>query len=1147
MQAWKTLSRRPTLASINITYHKTIGHRLRDIIEYVGNATHPFVKHIFPNFIAVHYFYIISLSIIGSILIYPVRNFSYIDILFMATGAATQGGLNTINVNEMSLYQQIVLYLICCLTTPIWIHGVLAFVRLYWFERYFDGIRDWSKKNFKVRRTKTLIQREMTRTATEAQRRHKTAGRANADFQSKLFSGQMIKREEQGGVKENYEMNSLKDAPTGGSEHKDPHTSSSTGTTKSDQEDSPMIKFGDMPKPRKSPKKPADVEKFSGRRRSEDITPADMFRSIAMLQNRHNGEEEEHDGPALVIRGPAERRQGSDPSWTSVFHSDKNEETKPQKIRRPAVHSVDPPQSLATRRTTSLQESEHSPTSWGSQSESKPRTPSSIHFNIGMMPSSQPGTPQFHSSNRRKLNTRIMKKLTPHNKLGKRLRKAVTYTDEDGNDADFEQDSSTSGADRDQDEQSLASVGMSSQPSSQLPSMEKVQSTLAVPSEDATGGSKFYKRSLTMEPPGNSDWDVLTKSPSFQKMIYNKWKDERRRKKGVIHSAYRRPSLAHSTSELDTGASLGHNARTMTDEAALGNDEEYFGMTFEEPTDRPRLKRMSTNYLSWQPKIGRNSTFVGMSDVQRAELGGVEYRAIKLLCKLLLLYYIGFHVMGMVMLLPWITQMKHYAKLVREDGVTPAWWGFFTSMSSFNDLGMTLTPDSMVSFNKAIYPLIVMMWFIIIGNTGFPVFLRFIIWVMFKVSPELSLIKESLGFLLDHPRRCFTLLFPSAPTWWLLFILVTLNVIDLILFIVLDLNSQVVEGLSSGFKVLNGLFQAVSTRTAGFTILNLSKLHPSIQVSYMLMMYVSVLPLAISIRRTNVYEEQSLGIYDNGGDGAHHKESSSDSQSEDEQNLEKSAKSFIGAHLRRQLSFDLWFLFLGLFIICISEGGKIQDTSKPDFTVFQVLFEIVSAYGTVGLSLGYPNTDQSFSGQFNTFSKVIIIGMLIRGRHRGLPYSLDRAIILPSQKLERRDQLQGLKQEQHGTVAKDPIVDYLRRQSKSAKGQLRSLLSRQKRSSSDESVPLRSFTDYEASGQPSASNASNLSPSFHSSPRSQSLSQGDAETYAGEESSSLSSDFRDMTVSGSSIGPHNEEVPHFSDEPPTALEGPRAFEPSTYN
>jgi Trk-type K+ transport system membrane component len=44
-------------------------------------------------------------------------------------------------------------------------------------------------------------------------------------------------------------------------------------------------------------------------------------------------------------------------------------------------------------------------------------------------------------------------------------------------------------------------------------------------------------------------------------------------------------------------------------------------------------------------------------------------------------------------------------------------------------------------------------------------------------------------------------------------------------------------------------------------ITNLQLLHPAVLVSYLIMMYISVFPLAISIRRTNVYEEQSLGIY----------------------------------------------------------------------------------------------------------------------------------------------------------------------------------------------------------------------------------------------------------------------------------------------
>lgn len=53
----------------------------------------------------------------------------------------------------------------------------------------------------------------------------------------------------------------------------------------------------------------------------------------------------------------------------------------------------------------------------------------------------------------------------------------------------------------------------------------------------------------------------------------------------------------------------------------------------------------------------------------------------------------------------------------------------------------------------------------------------------------------------------------------------------------------------------------------------------------------------------------------------------------------------------------------------------------------------------VGLSLGYPGVNYSLSGEFNVFSKLVICAMMIRGRHRGLPYQLDRAILLPSEHL----------------------------------------------------------------------------------------------------------------------------------------------------
>lgn len=158
----------------------------------------------------------------------------------------------------------------------------------------------------------------------------------------------------------------------------------------------------------------------------------------------------------------------------------------------------------------------------------------------------------------------------------------------------------------------------------------------------------------------------------------------------------------------------------------------------------------------------------------------------------------------------------------------------------------------------------------------------------------------------------------------------------------------------------------------------------------MIMMYISVFPIAISMRRTNVYEERSLGIYG----------------SPDEEDEDTKQPSYIGAHLRRQLSFDLWYIFLGLFVIAIVDADRLESSADGDaFSLFSVLFEIVSAYGTVGLSLGYPNTNASFSSQFRTISKLVIIAMQIRGRHRGLPYALDRAILLPSESLHDKEQV----------------------------------------------------------------------------------------------------------------------------------------------
>ncbi|KAH9900583.1 potassium transport protein TRK1/TRK2 [Xylariomycetidae sp. FL2044] len=431
-------------------------------------------------------------------------------------------------------------------------------------------------------------------------------------------------------------------------------------------------------------------------------------------------------------------------------------------------------------------------------------------------------------------------------------------------------------------------------------------------------------------------------------------------------------------------------------------------------------------YLSWQPTLGRNSVFIGLTEEQREELGGIEYRSLKTLALVLTIYFWGYSLFAMITLVPWIvTNNERWGRVVDAAGVNRTWWGFFTANSAFMDLGYTLTPDSMISFKTAQFPLLIMSFLIVIGNTAFPIMLRFMIWLFSLVVPKGSGIWEELKFLLDHPRRCFTLLFPSNATWWLFFILVVLNGVDLILFIILDLNAHAVSDLPLNIRFLDGWFQAASTRTAGFACVNLSLLHPAIQTSYLIMMYISVFPVAISIRRTNVYEEKSLGVY--GGPS-------------DDDDSKQSGVSYVGNHLRRQLSFDLWYLFVGYFLLTITEGSRLMlPEDQGGFSMFAVLFEVVSAYGTVGLSLGYGSINASLCSQFTVLGKLIVIAMQIRGRHRGLPYGLDRAVLLPSENLDRKEAEEAGARQDRRQSSMSVAGDGTRRPSSLVRGRSRSV------------------------------------------------------------------------------------------------------------
>ncbi|KAK6196976.1 multisubstrate pseudouridine synthase 7 [Pestalotiopsis sp. IQ-011] len=744
------------------------------------------------NFITVHYFIIIGLTIVASILIFGAGrgNIAYIDALFFASGSNTQAGLNTVDTNLLNTFQQVVLFLCCMVTNPIAINSGVVFLRLYWFEKRFQGI----VKDARSRRT--TITKSRSKAKPSVPDLEKGVGGRNIQVMHNTAKASRMTND--GLLLDEYDLNAAQQSHPGLE-----HLNSGNYNPPASPRD-PTIKFSD--KVKRSDALTAEGDETDAMVRPSKRTEAEH---IAILERQRN-----EDHGTLRIPGPRDAERG-------VLPEELNGGQYDDEFISPLDH-------VRTQRNSS------EPTRVSSHPEG-PKT-------ITIAEPEHPKRSEFV--------------------------------------------------------------------------------------EDAHAATKTMSALKFRKPRGNGE-----------QLHHTNTNEE-------SHNPLRRIRTA-----------LSHNKHT-------------------DPMP----------YLSWQPTLGRNSEFLDLSEEQREELGGIEYRSLKTLAVVTTCYFFGFWIFGVICLLPWIlVNNETYGSVVDGVGQGRTWWAIFTANSAFMDLGFTLTPDSMNSFNTAIFPLLIMSFLIVIGNTGFPIMLRFCIWFTSLFVPHGSGLWEELRFLLDHPRRCFTLLFPSTATWWLFLILVVLNGVDLIFFIILDLGTGAVADLPLNIRFLDGWFQAASTRTAGFSVINLAEIHPAVQTSYLIMMYISVFPIAISVRRTNVYEEKSLGLY---------------GTAQDYEEAKESGFSYVGAHLRRQLSFDLWYIFIGYFILTISEGPRLMT---GDFSMFAVLFEIVSAYGTVGLSLGYTGINASLASQFSVVGKLVVIAMMIRGRHRGLPYGLDRAILLPSESLNRQE------------------------------------------------------------------------------------------------------------------------------------------------
>ena len=119
--------------------------------------------------------------------------------------------------------------------------------------------------------------------------------------------------------------------------------------------------------------------------------------------------------------------------------------------------------------------------------------------------------------------------------------------------------------------------------------------------------------------------------------------------------------------------------------------------------------------------------------------------------------------------------------------------------------------------------------------------------------------------------------------------------------------------------------------------------------------------------------------------------------------FEQTKSYFVRQQLLAQLAHDGWWIALAVFLIMVIEASQFE-ANPAVFSVFNVIFEVVSGYGCVGISIGLPNEAYSFCGAWHKLSKLVLCAVMIRGRHRGLPVAIDQAVLLPSENLHMAEE-----------------------------------------------------------------------------------------------------------------------------------------------
>ena len=263
-----------------------------------------------------------------------------------------------------------------------------------------------------------------------------------------------------------------------------------------------------------------------------------------------------------------------------------------------------------------------------------------------------------------------------------------------------------------------------------------------------------------------------------------------------------------------------------------------------------------------------------------------------------------------------------------EDPLHALWLGVFHAVSSYNNAGFALFSDNLMSFVDDPWILLPLAGATIVGGLGFPVIMQ-----VLKHAP--------------NPRRF------SMHTWLVLVGTVALLTLGTVAIAVLEwANPASLGAHPTGVRILQAFFHSVQTRTTGFNALDIGTFNPETLLVMDVLMFIGAGPAGTAggIKITTFGVLAAIIIAEVRGDPT---------------------VTLFGKRLSRAVHREAITIALLSVGLCFVATLAIMHLTDIDHD--RVLFEVISAFGTVGLSTG-------ITASVGTPSQLILILLMFIGR-----------------------------------------------------------------------------------------------------------------------------------------------------------------------